>query len=89
LGDICHYSIKKFHALFSPRQIILLFYADNEDKKYYNEGNISPSMAIIAITVVSLFASIHKNLQRQGYELLSLYFNRTEDQMQRQCPFNR
>lgn len=41
-------SIKKFHALFSTEANYITFLSpDNKDKKYYNEGNISPSMAIV------------------------------------------
>ena len=64
--------------------------ADNKDKKYYNEGDISPSMAIVLSQLFhySLHPSI-KNLyyKGKGYELLSLYFNRTEDPNAEQCPF--
>jgi hypothetical protein len=40
-------SIKKFHALFSTEANYIIFWVKNKDKKYYNEGNISPSMAIV------------------------------------------
>lgn len=84
-------SIKKFHALFSNEADYITFLsADNKDKKYYNEGNISPSMAIVLSQLFhySLHPSI-KNLyyKGKGYELLSLYFNRTEDPNAEQCPF--
>ncbi|WP_144893542.1 helix-turn-helix transcriptional regulator [Flavobacterium tiangeerense] len=84
-------SIKKFHALFSTEADYITFLsADNKDKKYYNEGNISPSMAIVLSQLFhySLHPSI-KNLyyKGKGYELLSLYFNRTEDPNAEQCPF--
>jgi hypothetical protein len=42
------------------------------------------------VPIISLqSASVHKKLvlQRKGYELLSLYFNRTEDPNAEQCPF--
>jgi len=84
-------SIKKFHALFSYEADYITFLnGDNKDKKYYNEGNISPSMAIVLSQLFhySLHPSI-KNLyyKGKGYELLSLYFNRTEDPNAEQCPF--
>ncbi len=84
-------SIKKFHALFSNEADYITFLsADNKDKKYYNEGDISPSMAIVLSQLFhySLHPSI-KNLyyKGKGYELLSLYFNRTEDPNAEQCPF--
>ncbi|MFQ3174562.1 MAG: AraC-like DNA-binding protein [Flavobacterium sp.] len=84
-------SIKKFHSLFSSEADYIPFLTgDNKDKKYYNEGNISPSMAIVLSQLFhySLHPSI-KNLyyKGKGYELLSLYFNRTEDPNAEQCPF--
>ena len=84
-------SIKKFHSLFSSEADYIPFLSTvNKDKKYYNEGNISPSMAIVLSQLFhySLHPSI-KNLyyKGKGYELLSLYFNRTEDPDAEQCPF--
>ena len=84
-------SIKKFHALFSSEADYITFLSDdNKDKKYYNDGNISPSMAIVLSQLFhyNLHPSI-KNLyyKGKGYELLSLYFNRTEDPDAEQCPF--
>ncbi|MFY0481709.1 helix-turn-helix transcriptional regulator [Flavobacterium sp. PLA-1-15] len=84
-------SIKKFHALFSSEADYIPFLSeDNKDKKYYNEGNINPSMAIVLSQMFNfnLHPSI-KNLyyKGKGYELLSLYFNRSEDPNAEQCPF--
>jgi len=84
-------SIKKFHNLFSSEANYITFLSDeNKDKKYYKEGDISPSMAIVLSQLFhyNLHPSI-KNLyyKGKGYELLSLYFNRTEDPNAEQCPF--
>ena len=84
-------SIKKFHALFSSEANYITFLSgENKDKKYYKEDNISPSMAIVLSQLFhyNLNPSI-KNLyyKGKGYELLSLYFNRTEDPNAEQCPF--
>ena len=84
-------SIKKFHSLFSSEAEYIPFMSDdNQDKKYYNEAQISPSMAIVLSQMFNynLNPSI-KNLyyKAKGYELLSLYFNRTEDPNAEQCPF--
>jgi len=84
-------SIKKFHALFSTEADYIPFLSDdNKDKKYYNESDISPSMAIVLSQIFhyNLNPSI-KNLyyKGKGYELLSLYFNQTEDPNAEQCPF--
>ncbi|OBX24848.1 AraC-like DNA-binding protein [Gelidibacter algens] len=84
-------SIKKFHGLFSQEADYITFLSDdNKDKKYYKDGKISPSSAIVLTQLVhyNLNASI-KNLYFKGkaYELLSLYFNRSEEANVEQCPF--
>lgn len=84
-------SIKKFHGLFSQEADYITFLSDdNKDKKYYKDGKISPSSAIVLTQLMhyNLNASI-KNLYFKGkaYELLSLYFNRSEDANVEQCPF--
>jgi AraC-like DNA-binding protein len=84
-------SIQKFHGLFSQEAGYISFLSeDNKDKKYYKDGLISPSMAIVLNQVINynLNQSI-KNLYFKGkaYELLSLYFNRNEDADIEQCPF--
>ncbi|AEH00965.1 helix-turn-helix transcriptional regulator [Lacinutrix sp. 5H-3-7-4] len=84
-------SIKKFHGLFSQEADYITFLSeDNKDKKYYKDGNISPSMAIALNQLVNynLNASI-KNIyfKAKAYEVLSLYFNRSEDADIEQCPF--
>jgi AraC-like DNA-binding protein len=84
-------SIKKFHGLFSTEAEYIPFLSkENQDRKYYDEGNISPSMAIVLSQLFhfNLNPSV-KNLYYKGkaYELLSLYFNRSEDPNAEQCPF--
>ncbi|WP_339893992.1 AraC family transcriptional regulator [uncultured Algibacter sp.] len=84
-------SIKNFHALFSQEADYITFLSeDNKDKKYYKDGVISPSMAIVLNQLINynLNQSI-KTLYFKGkaYELLSLYFNRSEDADIEQCPF--
>ena len=76
-------SIKKFHGLFSQEADYITFLSDdNRDKKYYKDGKISPSMAIVLNQLINynLNRSI-KNLYFKGkaYEILSLYFNRNEE----------
>jgi len=84
-------SIKKFHLLFSVEADYITFLSpDNKDKKYYNEGNISPSMAIVLSQLFHY--NLHPSLKNlyykgKGYELLSLYFNRSEDSNTEHCPF--
>ncbi|SDR77531.1 AraC-type DNA-binding protein [Formosa sp. Hel1_31_208] len=84
-------SIKKFHGLFSQEADYITFLSDdNKDKKYYKDGKISPSMAIALNQLINynLNTSI-KTLYFKGkaLELLSLYFNRSEDADIEQCPF--
>lgn len=84
-------SIKKFHGLFTANAEHIPFLSqENQDKKYYNESDISPSMAIVLNQMFhyNLNPSI-KNLyyKGKGYELLSLFFNRNEDPNAEQCPF--
>lgn len=84
-------SIQKFHGLFSNDANHIPFLSEeNKDRKYYKEEDTSPSMAIV------LSQLFHYNLNPQiknlyykgkGYELLSLYFNRSEDPNAEQCPF--
>ncbi|WP_179021527.1 AraC family transcriptional regulator [Winogradskyella forsetii] len=84
-------SIKKFHGLFSEDANYVTFLTDdNRDKKYYKDGDVSPSMAVVLNQLMSfnLNSSI-KQLYFKGkaYELLSLFFNRSEDADIEQCPF--
>ncbi|WP_370477500.1 AraC family transcriptional regulator [Tamlana flava] len=84
-------SIKKFHGLFSQEANYITFLSeDNRDKKYYKDGVISPSMAIVLNQIINynLNQSI-KSIYFKGkaYELLSLYFNRSEEADIEQCPF--
>ncbi|RXR21076.1 AraC family transcriptional regulator [Flavobacterium amnicola] len=84
-------SIKKFHGLFTTEADHIPFLSEqNKDKKYYGEENITPSMAIV------LNQMFHYNLNQniknlyykgKGYELLSLFFNKSEDPNIEQCPF--
>ncbi len=84
-------SIKKFHTLFSTEAEYIPFLSkDNMERKYYAEENISPSMAIVLNQLFHFHLSPSiKNLyyKGKGYELLSLYFNRSEDPNVEQCPF--
>lgn len=84
-------SIKKFHALFSQEADYITFLsADNKDKKYYKDAPVSPSTAVVLNQLMNfnLTPSI-KNLyfKAKAYELLSLYFNKSENPDLEQCPF--
>jgi AraC-like DNA-binding protein len=84
-------SIKQFHGLFSDEANYISFLSDdNKDRKYYKDGKITPSLSIVLNQLINynLNQSI-KSLYFKGkaYELLSLYFNRSEDANIEQCPF--
>ncbi len=84
-------SIEKFHSLFSEEAKFIPFLSlENKDKKYYQDGTISPSMAIVLNQLMNfnLMPTI-KSLYFKGkaYELLSLQFNRAGDPDVEQCPF--
>jgi AraC-like DNA-binding protein len=84
-------SIKKFHSMFSQEARYIPFLSEeNSDKKYYKDGDISPSMAIVLNQLMNfnLMPSIKAlYFKAKAYELLSLYFNRTGDNSVDQCPF--
>jgi len=84
-------SIKKFHSMFSQESGYIPFLSvENRDKKYYKDGNISPSMAIVLNQLMNfnLMPTIKAlYFKAKAYELLSLNFNRTEDANIAQCPF--
>jgi len=84
-------SIEKFHGLFSQEANFITFLSDeNKDKKYYTDGVITPSMTIVLNQIFNynLNSSLqHLYTKGKVYELLSLYFNRSEDADIEQCPF--
>lgn len=84
-------SIKKFHSLFSDESNYIHFLNDeNKDKKYYDTNPISPSKIVILNQMMNynLHSSVEKlYLKAKFYELLSLYFNKSEDADIEQCPF--
>ncbi len=84
-------SIKKFHSLFSQEANFIHFISDdNKNKKYYDNKPISPTKIVVLNQMMSY--NIHSSIENlylkaKAYELLSLYFNRTEDADIEQCPF--
>jgi AraC-like DNA-binding protein len=84
-------SIKKFHRLFSHDANYISFLSlENKNKKYYKDQQISPSMAIVLSQMVNynLNPTIRTlYFKAKAYELLSLYFNRSEEANIQQCPF--
>jgi len=84
-------SIKKFHSLFSQEANFIHFISDdNKNKKYYDNKTISPTKVVVLNQMMNY--NIHSSIENlylkaKAYELLSLYFNRTEDADIEQCPF--
>jgi AraC-like DNA-binding protein len=84
-------TIRKFHSLFSREADYIPFLSsENRDKKYYSQEAVSPAISVILSQLMNynLHPSI-KLLYIKGkvYELISLYFNRSEDVDTEQCPF--
>ena len=84
-------SIKKFHSLFSETSDSISFLSDeNIDKKYYKESKVSPLIATILTQMLN--EKISDNVRKlyikgKVFELLSLYFNISEELDIEQCPF--
>ncbi len=84
-------TIRKFHSLFSKEADYIPFLSEeNKDKKYYTQEGFSPAISVILSQVLNynLHSSI-KTLYTKGkvYELISLYFNKSDDADIEQCPF--
>ena len=84
-------TIRKFHSLFSREADYIPFLsADNKDKKYYAQEGVNPGIAVVLSQMMNynLHPSI-KELYIKGkvYELISLYFNKSDDADVEQCPF--
>ncbi len=83
-------SIKVFHSFFSKVAGLIPFLnEDNKGKKYYLDKALNPSEVLILNQIFKerLHNSLHDlYLKGKIYELLSLYFNNSEDDAQ-SCPF--
>lgn len=84
-------SIQKFHSLFSNEAEFIDFLTlENKDKKYYKETSISPAIMVVLHQILNMhFQGNLQALYLKGkiYELLSLYFIRTNETDIQQCPF--
>jgi len=84
-------SITKFHRLFSREANYISFLSEeNKDRKYYKDGIITPTMAVVLSQLMNY--NLHPSLKElyfkgKIYELLSLYFNRPAEADIAQCPF--
>lgn len=83
-------SIQKFHSLFSTEAGHIDFLSlENKDKKYYNEEAISPAIMVVLHQILNANFQKMQPLYLKGkvYELLTLYFNRSNEADIEQCPF--
>ena len=84
-------SIKKFHSLFSEDADHIHFLSpENNTKKYYDTRPINPAMSVVLSQILE--TKVHESIQTlyfkgKVYELLSLFFNKSEDADVEQCPF--
>ncbi|WP_222982863.1 helix-turn-helix transcriptional regulator [Flagellimonas meishanensis] len=84
-------TIRMFHSLFSKEADYIPFLSsDNKEKKYYAQEMVSPAIAVVLSQLMNynLHPSV-KQLYVKGkvYELVSLYFNKTEEADLEQCPY--
>ncbi|MCF6223616.1 MAG: AraC family transcriptional regulator [Flavobacteriaceae bacterium] len=84
-------SIEKFHTFFSKEAGLIHFLNDeNKGKKYYLDKEINPNKIIILNQIFNY--ALHSSLEKlytkgKVYELISLYFNRTDKSGIQNCPF--
>ncbi|WP_010518827.1 AraC family transcriptional regulator [Croceivirga radicis] len=84
-------SIQKFHSLFSQDANAIPFLSESfSEKKYYAQEMLTPGMAVVLSQLMNY--NLHPSIKRlyikgKVYELIALYFNRTEDADLEQCPF--
>lgn len=84
-------SIRRFHSLFSKEADYIPFLSeDNKEKKYYAQESVTPAIAIILSQIINY--NLHPSIKAlyikaKIYELIALYFNKSEDADLEQCPF--
>jgi hypothetical protein len=89
MGDFGHCINKEISCYFQQKRIIS-FLSETIKTEILQRRKYKSIDGYCTVPIISLqSASVHKKLvlQRKGYELLSLYFNRTEDPNAEQCPF--
>ncbi|MBS9461133.1 AraC family transcriptional regulator [Flagellimonas sp. 389] len=84
-------TIRRFHSLFSSEANYIPFLSeDNKEKKYYSQEAVSPAIAVVLSQLMSY--NLHPSIKElyvkgKAYELISLYFNKTQNADLEQCPF--
>ena len=84
-------SIEKFHTFFTREAGLIHFLNDeNKNKKYYSDKELNPNEIIVLDQLFhyGLHSSLEK-LYTKGkvYELLSLYFHKSDNEGAQNCPF--
>lgn len=84
-------TLKRFHSLFSSEAGFIPFLTgEGRDQKYYAQEVVTPAIAVVLSQIINynLNSSI-KTLfvKAKVYELMALYFNKSEDADIEQCPF--
>ena len=83
--------IKKFHSFFSKSANHISFLnPENNAKKFYDSVSFPPSMAVVLSQILN--TNIHDSIKvlyfkGKVYELLGLYFNKSDDKYKENCPF--
>src|SRR5690606_33274398 len=84
-------TIRKFHSLFSKEADYIPFLSqENKDKKYYSQEAVSPAIAVVLSQVMNY--NLHRSIKELSIkgkvnELISLYFDKSQDADMEQCPF--
>ena len=84
-------SIEKFHTFFTREAGLIHFLKDeNIDKKYYYDKLLIPAEIIVLNQMFNY--GLHSSLEKlytkgKVYELLSLYFHKTDNDKVQNCPF--
>jgi AraC-like DNA-binding protein/beta-galactosidase beta subunit len=82
-------SLTKFHELFSS-EAHQIHFLRSENKKYYAQEPITPSIAVLLSQLFQYKSESRLNhlyAKAKVYELMALYFGRTEDSSIGECPF--
>ena len=84
-------SIQKFHSLFSTEaEFIPFLNKENIDRKHYSQNILSPAMSVVLYQIMNF--NLHSSMKKlyykaKVYEVLSLLFNKPEDNDDESCPF--
>jgi AraC-like DNA-binding protein len=84
-------SIEKFHTFFSQEAGLIHFLDDeNRSKKYYIDKELNPNEIIVLNQLLDF--GLHSSLEKlytigKIYELISLYFHKTDNDGAQSCPF--